>query len=219
MTTIHTIERRPRVAPHANSKPPLLLLLHGYGASEHDLFDLADYLDPRLHIVSARAVIQLGFGGYAWYQLGGAPGNLIPEPTSRAHAVELLQKFIAALPDRIGSDPRRTYLLGFSQGAALSLAMAMTIPDRLAGVIACSGYLDTAMFSGPAPEALSGLPILQQHGTHDEVIPVMAAHRTAELLAATPARHAYHEYPIGHSIHLDGLRAMQEWLKGLLDIT
>jgi phospholipase/carboxylesterase len=209
MTTIHTIERKPKVA---SERPPLLLLLHGYGASEHDLFDLADYVDPRLHVLSARAPLALPWGGFAWYHLGGAPGRLIPDPASRAEAVELIEHFVPMLPERLGTDPQRTYVLGFSQGAIIALALAMARPDALAGVIALSGYLDPDLMPATPSEALNGLPIIQMHGAYDDVIPVAAAHMTREAMSRLPVRYVYHEHPIGHGIHPDGLRQIQAWL-------
>ena len=214
MTSIHTIERKPR---QVTAQPPLLLLLHGYGASEHDLFDLADYLDPRFHVVSARAPLALPWGGFAWYHLAGSPGHLVPDGISRAQAVELLERFVPTLAGRLGTDPARTYVLGFSQGAILGFALALRQPTALAGLIAVSGYMDPALMLDEPPAALAGLPILQLHGTYDEVIPVDAAHQTRALLAPLPLRHTYHEYSIGHGIHPDGLQAMQTWLTERLD--
>ncbi|MFV9503874.1 MAG: alpha/beta hydrolase [Oscillochloridaceae bacterium umkhey_bin13] len=208
-TTIKTLERRPRTP--SNGPAPLLVLLHGYGADERDLFDLADYLDPRLHVVSARAPLALPWGGFAWYHLGGTPGNLVPDPTSRARALELLEQFVATLPTRLGTDPQRTLLLGFSQGSILSLALAMRRPDLMVGVMALSGYLDLALLPEPRL-ALNGLPIIQMHGTSDEVIPVTAAHQTRDFLQTTDANHQYHEYPIGHGIHPQGLTLIQTWV-------
>jgi phospholipase/carboxylesterase len=209
-TQIRTIERKPR-APSAGA-PPLLVLLHGYGSNEHDLFDLADWLDPRLHVVSACAPLALPWGGFAWYHLSGAPGNLVPDPASRAAALDLLEKFVAALPERLGSDPQHTYLLGFSQGAVLSLGLAMRAPERLAGVVAASGYLDPALQISPPPAAFAHLPILQLHGTYDDVIPIGAAHATRAVLAPLLTNYTYHEDPTGHTIHPDGLRRIQQWM-------
>ena len=208
--SIHTIERKPRTE---NAGPaPLLIMLHGYGSNEHDLFDLAQYLDPRLHIVSARGVLSLPWGGFAWYNLGGTPGNLRPDPDTRERAVGFLENFIRDLPGRLGTDPQRTFLLGFSQGAIMSLAMAMRLPERLAGVIALSGYLDPDLNIVPPPAGLAELDILQIHGLYDDVIPIDAARRSRELFEATPARYTYSEDPIGHSISLEGLQLIREWL-------
>lgn len=209
-TAIKTIERKPRVA--AESPPPLLLLFHGYGASEHDLFDLADYVDPRFHVVSARAPIALPWGGFAWYHLSGMPGRLIPDPQTRAQAADLVERFVEALPGRIGADPRRTYVLGFSQGAVISFALALRRPELVAGLIPISGYLDPELLPPRGVQALDGIPILHMHGTYDDIIPVAAAHMTRDMLRESGARYEYHEYPIGHGIHPDGLRLIQTWL-------
>jgi phospholipase/carboxylesterase len=215
-TTIRTIERKPRT-PTADA-PPLLLMLHGYGSNEQDLFGLGDLLDPRLHILSARAPLNLPWGGHAWYHLGGTPGNLIPDVETRSAALDLLAKFVHDLPARIGSDPQRTYLLGFSQGAILSLGLAMRIPEQLAGVIAISGYLDPALRSDPPPAGLNRLPILQLHGTFDDVIPIKAAHQSHAVLAPLVSNYTYHEDPAGHTIHPNGMARIQQWLHEQLTV-
>lgn len=213
-TAIRTVERKPRHASH--DRPPLLLLLHGYGSNERDLFDFADVLDPRLHVVSARAPLTLPWGGFAWYHLGGQPGALVPDAATRSSGVELLERFVATLPERVGADPGRVYLLGFSQGAIMSLAVAARRPELVAGVVALSGYLDPETVPERTSE-FAELPILQIHGTYDEVIPVRAAHYTRDLLQGTRARFEYHEYAVGHTIHPDGLRTVQNWLSARLD--
>ncbi len=209
-TAIKTIERKPRVV--SDAPPPLLLLLHGYGANEYDLFDLADFVDPRFHVVSARAPLALPWGGFAWYHLSGVPGRLVPDPQTRAQAVDLVERFVEALPGRIGADPRRTYLLGFSQGAIMSFAVAVRRPELVAGLVPISGYLDPALLPPTGVQALERLPILHMHGAYDEIIPVEAAHMTRDMLRLSGARYAYHEYPIGHGIHPDGLQLVQTWL-------
>jgi phospholipase/carboxylesterase len=212
-TTIYTVERKPR---EGSAAAPLLLLLHGYGANERDLFDMAEAVDPRLHIVSARAPLSLPWGGYAWYHLGGAPGRLVPDAATRGTAAELLERFVADLPDRLGADPRRVYLLGFSQGAILALGLAARAPQLVAGVVAVSGYLDPQLLPEQMP-TFEGLPILQLHGSLDTMIPISLALWTRDLLQATRARYEFHEYPVGHGIHPDGLRVIQEWLRAQLD--
>ena len=208
-TTIRTVERRPTQTEA--QPPPLLLLLHGFGSNERDLMSFAPYLDPRFHIVAARGPLDLGFG-HAWYQLSGGPGNLRPDPATRDRAVELLTKFVRDLPTRLGTDPQRTYLLGFSQGAILSLALGLTMPDEIAGLVLISGYLDQSMIPTLAPARLTGLRVLQIHGVDDQVIPIAAARQAHSFLKDTPVQLTYREYPIGHSIHPAGLELISSWL-------
>jgi phospholipase/carboxylesterase len=216
MTRIHMIERRPHQAPEGTAAAPLLLLLHGYGSNEEDLFELSNYLDPRLHIVSLRAPINIGFG-FAWYHLGGEPGNLLPDASTRSAAIEIAQHCVAALPERLGTDPQRTYLFGFSQGAALSLALALRAPDYVDGIIAVSGYLDPETTAGTDPTLLRDREILMIHGEYDDVIPVEAARRSRDYLQDHAAHLRYYEHPIGHSIHPQGIQLIQSWLTERLD--
>jgi phospholipase/carboxylesterase len=208
MEKIYTIERP---AQQQNGPPPLLLMLHGFGSNEHDLMGLAPYLDPRFHIVSARAVYDIGMG-YAWYYLYGVPGNLQADGASRAHSLEVLKKFVSSLPERLGADTRRVYLLGFSQGAVMSLSLALTIPHLVAGVVAISGYLDESVLPGVRPESLDHLDILVQHGTYDDLLPVELGRQVNAYLETLPVRLTYREYPIAHSIHPQGLMLTQQWL-------
>jgi phospholipase/carboxylesterase len=208
-TTIYTVERKPL---EPSERPPLLLLLHGYGSNERDLISFAPYLDPRLHVVAARGILNLGFG-YAWYQLAGGPGNLRPDPKTRAQALDVLGKFVADLPERLGADPQRFFLLGFSQGAIMSYTLGLTQPQRFAGIIPLSGYFDSETV-GALDETQPGkLDILAMHGTHDEIIPVAAARRTRDILTQTGVKLSYHEYPVGHTVASEGLTLIASWLE------
>jgi phospholipase/carboxylesterase len=194
----------------------LLVLLHGFGSNEHDLIGLAPYLDPRLHLVSARALYDIGFG-YAWYYLYGVPGSLQHDDASRARSLEVLTRFIADLPNRIEADPNQVYLLGFSQGAVMSLNLAMTSPHLVKGVVSISGYLDENVTALVEPEKLEGLDILMMHGTMDDLIPVAGSRAARDFLKTTPANLTYEEYPIGHSIHPNALDVIQQWFKTQID--
>jgi phospholipase/carboxylesterase len=208
MVTIHTIERPPK---KPTDTPPLLVMLHGYGSDEHDLMGLSSYLDDRFHIVSARAILDLGMG-YAWYHLYGVPGNLIADHASREHSLEVLSKFLPDLPGRVGADPQRVYLFGFSQGAVMALSLALTMPQHVAGVVACSGYLDEMVMPNVQPDTLTNLDVLLMHGTLDDLLPVDLGRQTNAALEKLPLRLTYREFPIGHGIHPHGLMLAQHWL-------
>lgn len=210
-TTIHTIERKPENTS-ANTRSPLLVLLHGYGSNEHDLMGLAPYLDSRFHIVSARAVLTLGPGMYAWYHLSGMPGSLIPDTETRVQSLETLQKFLPQLISQVDADPDHVYLLGFSQGCVMSLSLGLTLPDVVAGVVGISGYLDPDILTKIDPTKFSTLDAITMHGTYDDVIPVAQGQASRDALQQLPFKsYAYHEYPIAHSIHPDGLMLAQNW--------
>src|SRR5262252_4760688 len=107
------------------SKPPLLLLLHGYGANEDDLFSLAPYLDGRFMIVSARAPIMLQPMSYAWFNLGFTPQGIVVNLDEVESSRRTIHKFIGEIVEAYDCDPKSVYLMGFSQGAMLSLAVAL----------------------------------------------------------------------------------------------
>jgi phospholipase/carboxylesterase len=149
------------VAPRAPSAaPPLLVVLHGIGADEHDLLPLAGVLDPRFRVVSLRAPHRYAIG-YAWFEIVFlAGGRVRPHLEQAAHSLARLRAWLAAAPARLGTDPRRTYLLGFSQGAMMSLGVLRTRPELLAGVVALSGRDPEGLFPMTAsPAAVVRVPV------------------------------------------------------------
>src|SRR5881409_1162544 len=131
---------QPPRAP-SSGPPPLLLLLHGVGSHEGDLIGLAPYLDGRFYIVSARAPIQLGPGMYGWYHVTLDPQVPVIDPAEAERGRITLLQFIDETIQAYSTDRHRVYLLGFSQGAIMSLSLALTRPEKLAGVAAMSGRM------------------------------------------------------------------------------
>ena len=202
----------------AQEKPPLLLLLHGLGSNEQDLFSLTPYLDERLLIVSARAPIPLFPGGYAWFQIDFTPYGIRMHADEAEQSRLILLAFLDYLVERYKADPERVYLGGFSQGAMMSLHIALTHPEKVAGVVAMSGrVLPEALPHRVAPEALQDLPIFMSHGIYDNVLPVEDARAAEEYLAKLPVALTYKEYPMAHEISLESLKDMTAWLKHQLD--
>src|SRR4029453_7866501 len=114
------------------SKPPLLLMLHGYGSNEDDLFSLAPYLDERFMIVSARAPIMLQPMSYAWFNLGFTPQGIVVNPEEMESSRRTIHKFLCEIVEAYDCDTKAVYLMGFSQGAMMSLAVALTYPGSAA---------------------------------------------------------------------------------------
>lgn len=212
-------QMRPPQTPTQTGEPPLLLLLHGVGSNEEDLFSLAPALDPRFLVLSVRAPLTLGPGSYAWFHVTFTPEgpNHIPEEAEASRV--LIGQFIDEAVKAFGADPRRVYLMGFSQGAIMSEAVALTQPERVAGAVLMSGRTLPEIAARPAsPEALTGLPILVLHGTQDSVLPIRHGRETRAALETLPVALTYREYPIPHTISPESFADATGWLTERLDL-
>jgi phospholipase/carboxylesterase len=160
-----------------------LVLLHGRGADENDLYPLLDLLDPerRLLGVTPGGPLHLPPGGRHWYALGGIP---TPDPATFFATAPRLAAFLDTLPLPID----RVVLGGFSQGAVMSWAMALG-PDRPrpAAVVALSGFLPQVQGYPLDPARLAGVPVAVAHGTLDPVISSRFGAEAAETAAAAGA--------------------------------
>jgi phospholipase/carboxylesterase len=198
--------------------PPLLILLHGLGSNEHDLFGFAHALDSRLLVVSARAPVPLFPGGYGWFQIDFLPDGGLRMHTEQAeHSRLLLLAFLDHLLETYEADARRVYLAGFSQGAMMSMNVALTHPEKVAGVLAMSGrLLPEILPKMAAPEQLQDLPIMVTHGTFDDVLPIENGRATREILSRLPVALTYKEYPTAHGISPQNFTDILEWLQNQL---
>jgi len=208
LTLEHVVRSAPREPGGDGGKAPGLLLLHGRGADELDLMGLADALDPRLTIVSARGPYRLGFG-YTWYEM---PQIGYPDPVTMRESIDKLDKFIGEIIEDYNIDPRRLYLMGFSQGGIISAALALLMPGRFRGVVMHSSYVPTTADLPLQAEAVHGLPFFVAHGKYDGVISINMGRDGAEYLREAGADLTYIEYPIAHQISEESLYDLTDWL-------
>jgi len=198
-------------------RPPLLVMLHGIGADENDLFPLARYFDPRFRIVTLRAPRRYQIG-YAWFDLAiHADGSIEPDASEARQTLGELVAWLRSAPTRHQTEPRQTFLLGFSQGAIMSLGALRTAPELLAGVVAFSGSSPDGLFAPPADaQAVARVPLLIAHGTLDDVLPVEHGRRARAAFAGS-ADVTYREYAVGHGIGSDEIDLVAKWLSARLD--
>lgn len=206
-------------APRATSagRPPLLVLLHGIGTDEHDLFPIADLLDPRFQVVSLRAPGDYVMG-HSWFHIDfQRDGTVVPDVAGARATLADLRRWLAAAPARFGTDPRQTVLLGFSQGAMMSLGVVRTAPELVAAVIALSGRAPGDLFPASASaEAIAAVPLFVGHGLYDDVLPIAHGRATREAFAGS-ADLTYREYPVAHGITDAELRDVGAWVTARLD--
>ena len=191
---------------------PTLVLLHGRGTNAGDLLPLAPELggDDWLAIApQAPYELQGALGlGYAWYHFKQT-GQ--PKQPGFDQVLVRLDAFLDAVVAGYPVDPARVFLLGFSQGAVVSLAAGLRRPDRVAGIVALSGYLAESIHLTDEAGA-GGPPVFMGHGSLDDLIPVEAGRQAREWLAAHGVPVSYHEYPAGHTITAEELDDVRAWL-------
>jgi phospholipase/carboxylesterase len=173
-----------------------LVLLHGRGADEHDLYPLLDALDPerRLHGYTPRGPLSLPPGGAHWYRLGGIP---TPDPDTFFPTFEAAAAWLDALP--FGAD--RLVLGGFSQGAVMSWALGLGAGrPRPAGLVCLSGFLPRVEGFELSLDGLDGYPVAIAHGSHDPVISVEWSREARSALEGAGADVLYREAPLPHAI-------------------
>ncbi|MFI5272713.1 MAG: alpha/beta hydrolase [Ktedonobacterales bacterium] len=217
LSLVH-LARAPRQAPATGERPPLLALLHGVGSNEHDLFQLAPALDPRFQVVSLRAPLVRGPDSFAWFNVEFLPEGYRIAPEQLAASRDRIAAFLDEAVTAYGADPARVYLLGFSQGAIMTLTLAQTQPRRLAGGVAIAGRIPTEVEPWiVAPDETAGLPLLQEHGRADQVIPIAWAQRARPVLERQRMALDYREYPAPHTISPAMLDDASAWLTARLD--
>lgn len=196
-------------------KNPLLLLLHGYGSNEADLFSFANELPDNYYIIAARAPYDLMYGSYAWYAINfDADENKFSDLNQARQSRDLIARFIDEIVVKYPIDPTNVTLVGFSQGTILSYAVALSYPEKVSRVIALSGYLNTEIAKeGFEKNDLSHLKIFASHGTVDQVIPVNWARKAPEYLQQLGIETQFKEYPIGHGVSPENFFDFKSWLE------
>ncbi len=155
---------------------PLLVLLHGYGADERDLFALVPYLPPEYVVAAMRAPLSPPFPspGFSWYPIEGLDGR---DPQHVTDAASLVSAWVDAVaPGAVVG------LLGFSQGAAVALQAMRLRPERFAFAVNLSGYATPGALPGDAALAARRPPVFWGRGTRDDVIPPFLVEHTVTWL-------------------------------------
>lgn len=204
---LYYIQREPKFT---QEDAPLLILLHGYGSHEQDLFSFAEELPDELRIISVRAPHSMGFGGYAWYAINfDADENKFSDLDQARESLIKIEGLIDEL--KAEYTPQKVFLLGFSQGAILSYAFSLNYPNKVNHVVALSGYLIHDLLpESKDPELATDYYI--SHGKVDQVIPVNWARKAPVYLKSLHLSCVYSEYPVGHSVAPQNFYSFRDWI-------
>ncbi len=210
--SLHYLIREPKTIKDKN---PMLLLLHGYGSNEEDLFSFANELPDEYYVISVRAPYDMTFGSYAWYAINfDADENKFSDHEQARESRDLIANFIDELVANYPIDANNFTLIGFSQGCILSYAVALSYPEKVQRVVAMSGYLNLDIATeNYTNNDFSNLKIFASHGSVDQVIPVDWARKAKPILDRLGIATIYKEYPIGHGVSPQNFYDFKNWLQ------
>jgi phospholipase/carboxylesterase len=202
-----------------------VIVLHGLGADGNDFVPICDELDLAAigpvrfvfpHAPVRPVTINGGMRMRAWYDITGA--ELVKredEPglrTSLAQVAALIAREVAR-----GVAPARIVLMGFSQGCAMALLTGLRQPERLAGIVALSGYLPLAASTAAERSAANAAtPIFMAHGLQDGVVPLARATASRDVLLALGQPVEWHSYPMQHSVAPEEVADLNRFLLRVL---
>jgi len=208
---LHHITRASTLKENA----PLLIMFHGYGSDENDLFSFASELPEELFIISVRAPYTMQPNGNAWYTINfEAEQGKWNDNEQAKQSRDLIAKFIDEVCNTYPVDSKNVTLLGFSQGTILSYSVALTYPEKVKNIVALSGYINKDILPENIPgKDYSHLDFYCSHGSVDQVIPVDWARQTPQFLENLNIKHQYSEFPVGHGVAPQNFYELRQWLK------
>jgi phospholipase/carboxylesterase len=196
---------------------PLLILFHGYGSDENDLFSFATELSEELFIISVRAPYPMQPYGNAWYAINfDADKGKWSDNEQAIQSRDLIATFIDQAVANYPVNKNSVSLLGFSQGCILSYAVALTYPEKINNIIALSGYVNEDLFEVKDASAYKHLNFYCSHGSVDQVIPVDWARQAPKFLDALNIKNQFNEFPVGQGVAPQNFYEFKNWLETLI---
>lgn len=199
-----------------NGKSPLLLMVHGFGSNEEDLFSFCRALPKELTVISIRGPIEIQSMGYAWYDISiDNLGNKTYDTNKAIESRDQIVKCIKKCTETYNTDPDNVTLLGFSQGSILINAVALTYPKMVKNIISLSGGIDPNIIK-LSKSSLNKLFFYLSHGTQDMVLPFEQAKKSLEFLIKNNIKFNFESFPVGHGVCPENFKSMLLWFNNRL---
>lgn len=193
-----------------NKKNPAIFVMHGMGSNELDMLPLVKELEDKFFIFSVRGHISQP-PGYAYFTIKkfGVPNRSVFD-----EAINRLSNFIDYAADNYPIDPDQFYLIGFSQGAIVSMTLGLTINRPIKGVAAFSGYIPGFVKKEYPLKSVKELAIFISHGEQDNILPYKWGLENNKLFQELKAQVTFRSYSEGHAISLENQRDFIDWILG-----
>ncbi len=196
-------------APHKK----LLILMHGIGSNEADLFGLTPYIPTDFHVLSIRGPVSLGGSAFAWFAVQFTPTGRIVDEEQEARSRGILADTISLASTQLGVATDDVIVGGFSQGAIMSVSMLLTKPQLFSAAMALHGRFMPQINSAiPAASEFAGKRIWVSGGTDDNVVAFSESATIRDRALALGIDVTFREYPGAHEIRPAELNDAVEWL-------
>jgi phospholipase/carboxylesterase len=204
----------------SQARPPVLILLHGYGSNENDLLDLSKAFDPGFTSIALRGPRIIAQGSYAWYDLQVGGGARVYDYAQAAKSRQLILSFISNACKTLHLDSNRVFVLGFSQGAIMSYELALSANGKIAGIVPLSGRMMDETKKLPIKwEKLADLQVFIGHGTSDNVLALEESTKAEAFLKSGKIKNiVFKTYQMAHSISGQEINDLKLWFVSALKL-
>ena len=203
---IYELRRPKNIVP--GEKYPALFVMHGIGSNEQNMLALVNGLEDSFYIFSVRGHLTQGLG-YAYFTIQGY-GK--PHREVFDEGINKLANFIDYASANYPIDPEKLYLLGFSQGAIVSMTLAVTLGNKIKGIVALSGYIPQFVKEEYMINVGNHLSVFISHGEFDQVLPYEWGKENVDYFTKLGVPIAFKSYQEGHTVSEKNLQDSKLWL-------
>ncbi len=196
-------------------KAPVIIMLHGYGSNEADLFEISNAFDGRFLFFSLRGPYPGKEMGYSWYGLDFLPQKKFQHDYQEMkESRKKILSFISHACREFKADSNKVFIMGYSQGAIMAYDVSINAPKKVFGVLALSGLLaEGSLPSKPSWADVSAVKYFIAHGYSDNIIDIKEAETASELLKEKGNKNiTFNRYEMPHSISGKELNDIKSWL-------
>lgn len=204
--TIYELRKPSQIEP--NKTYPAIFVMHGMGSNEQNMLPLVKGLEDTFYIFSVRGPLAQP-PGFAYFTIQGF-GK--PHREVFDHAISELTAFIDYATDSYPINPNSLYLLGFSQGAILSMTLGLTLGNRIKGIVALSGYIPGFVKEEYNIKPVNQLSLFISHGKFDNVLPYEWGVESHEFFQGLGSQVTFQSYSEAHTISLENQQDLMKWI-------
>ena len=202
-----------KVGSSKSDTSPSIFFLHGFGSNMQDLFGLTSFFGKEWTCISLQATIPVQYNGWAWADLDYNNIGKLPKPEQMKNHQEKVVESVEKSIGLLNLNPNKVNLLGFSQGAALSIYSGLKNFNLFNSVVALCGFFPVKEMKEDLRVGSKNLNLFLANGILDQIVPIHLGQSTRDDLLKLGLELDYHEYDCEHTISNDCLQDLLDWLK------